>query len=71
MLAAVAPWIDAGISKTVNLAPGATVAQTAGLLHRAWRSGIKGLTVFRPDAGRPGVLVPGAAYRQGCPRGPM
>lgn len=50
MVAAVQPFVDAGISKTVNLAPGTTADGVQALFVQAWRSGLKGLTVFTPQA---------------------
>ncbi len=49
MAEAVAPFIDAAISKTVLLRPGDTAAQVDRLLRYAWRHGLKGLTVYRPN----------------------
>ena len=47
MVAAVAPFVDGGISKTVNAAGDCSPAQVDALLRRAWHAGLKGLTVFR------------------------
>lgn len=49
MAEAVAPFIDAAISKTVLLPPDATPRRVARLLRHAWRHGLKGLTVYRPN----------------------
>ena len=46
MLAAVAPFVDAGISKTVNLHAGTGVDEVEKLFVDAWRLGLKGLTCF-------------------------
>lgn len=40
-------WIDASISKTVNLDASATEADVADAFVRAFRSGCKGITVYR------------------------
>lgn len=46
MLAALAPLVDAGISKTVNLPPGTGEEEVEALFIGAWRAGVKGLTCF-------------------------
>ena len=47
MVAAVAPFVDGGISKTVNAVGDCSPAQVDALLRQAWHAGLKGLTVFR------------------------
>ena len=49
MAEAVAPFIDAAISKTVLLPPDAAPALVDGLLRHAWRHGLKGVAVYRPN----------------------
>jgi len=49
MAEAVAPFIDAAISKTVWLRPSDTAAQVDRLFRHAWRQGLKGLAVYRPN----------------------
>jgi ribonucleoside-diphosphate reductase alpha chain len=49
MVAAVAPFIDASISKTVNLPAAALYADAQKLYHQAWLLGLKGLTIHRPN----------------------
>lgn len=56
MVAAVAPYVDAGISKTLNLAPEVPLEGLADLYLEAWRLGLKGLTSFRSSPQRTGVL---------------
>jgi ribonucleoside-diphosphate reductase alpha chain len=56
MVAAVAPYVDAGISKTLNLAPDHAVEGLEQLYLQAWRLGLKGLATFRASAERAGVL---------------
>lgn len=58
MAAAVAPCIDGGISKTVNLDAGAAPDEVERLFRQAWTSGLKGLTVFRPNPVTGTVLQP-------------
>ncbi|RPH45473.1 MAG: ribonucleoside-diphosphate reductase, adenosylcobalamin-dependent, partial [Burkholderiales bacterium] len=49
MVAAVAPYIDAAISKTVNVPAEAPLEETASLYADAWRMGLKGITIYRPN----------------------
>ena len=49
--------IDASISSTVNLPEAATVEQVEELYIYAWKRGLKGLTIFRENCARLGVLV--------------
>jgi ribonucleoside-diphosphate reductase alpha chain len=50
LLAAVAPFVDAGISKTVSLPASATAEDVSGVYRRAWELGLKGCTVYREGA---------------------
>jgi ribonucleoside-diphosphate reductase alpha chain len=50
LLAAIAPFVDAGISKTVSLAAGATAEDVSEVYQRAWAVGLKGCTVYRDGA---------------------
>ena len=52
MVAAVQPYIDAGISKTVNLPEDMAWESFAALYTQAWQQGLKGLTVWRPGSAR-------------------
>lgn len=56
MVAEVQPWVDGGISKTLNLPPHTPVSQVQALLTLAWRSGLKGLALYRPNRVRCPVL---------------
>jgi ribonucleoside-diphosphate reductase alpha chain len=49
MVAAVAPYIDTSISKTVNVAEDYPYADFQDLYLRAWKSGLKGLATYRPN----------------------
>lgn len=42
--------VDQGISKTLNLAPGTRFEAFETLYGEAWRLGLKGCTVYRPEA---------------------
>jgi ribonucleoside-diphosphate reductase alpha chain len=50
MQAALQPFVDNAISKTINLPPEACVEDVAAIYRRAWVAGLKGCTVFRPGA---------------------
>ncbi len=50
MVAAVAPCIDTAISKTVNVPADYPYADFQDLYLRAWKSGLKGLATYRPNA---------------------
>jgi len=49
MVAAVAPYIDTAISKTVNVPEDYPYADFQDLYLTAWRSGLKGLATYRPN----------------------
>jgi ribonucleoside-diphosphate reductase alpha chain len=49
MLEAVQPYIDAAISKTVNVPADYPFDDFRGLYVRAWKGGLKGLATFRPN----------------------
>ncbi|HXV07281.1 MAG TPA: adenosylcobalamin-dependent ribonucleoside-diphosphate reductase, partial [Burkholderiales bacterium] len=49
MVAAVAPYIDSAISKTVNVAEDYPYEDFKDLYLEAWRSGLKGITTYRPN----------------------
>jgi ribonucleoside-diphosphate reductase alpha chain len=49
MVAAVAPYVDTSISKTVNVPADYPYADFQDLYLQAWRSGLKGLATFRPN----------------------
>lgn len=49
MQAAVQPFIDAGISKTVNVPEDYDFIQFSSLYFDAWKAGLKGITTFRPN----------------------
>ena len=50
MVAAVAPCIDTAISKTVNVPADYPYADFQDLYVTAWKSGLKGLATYRPNA---------------------
>ncbi|AGX88591.1 ribonucleotide reductase N-terminal alpha domain-containing protein [Candidatus Symbiobacter mobilis] len=50
MVAAVAPYIDTAISKTVNVPADYPYEDFQDLYSRAWKAGLKGLSTYRPNA---------------------
>ncbi|MBS0353737.1 MAG: adenosylcobalamin-dependent ribonucleoside-diphosphate reductase [Proteobacteria bacterium] len=50
MVAAVAPYIDTSISKTVNVPEDYPYAEFENLYLEAWKSGLKGLATYRPNS---------------------
>ncbi len=50
-------YVDASISSTVNLPESATVDDVMELYLLAWRYGLKGVTVFRENCRRTGILT--------------
>jgi ribonucleoside-diphosphate reductase alpha chain len=50
MVAAVAPFVDTAISKTVNVPVDYPYADFEQLYQQAWSLGLKGLATFRPNA---------------------
>ena len=50
MVAAVAPFIDTAISKTVNVPADYPFEDFSSLYLEAWRAGLKGITTYRPNS---------------------
>ncbi|MCV2420198.1 adenosylcobalamin-dependent ribonucleoside-diphosphate reductase [Paucibacter sp. DJ2R-2] len=50
MVAAVAPFVDTSISKTVNVPADYPYADFQDLYTQAWKSGLKGLATYRPNS---------------------
>src|SRR5216683_2145142 len=50
MVAAVAPYIDSSISKTVNVPENYPYTDFQNLYFEAWKSGLKGLATYRPNS---------------------
>ncbi len=66
MVAAIAPFVDSAISKTVNVPENYPYDQFEDLYLEAWKSGLKGITTYRPNAVLGSVLsvTPGAETAQ-------
>ena len=50
MVAAIAPFVDSAISKTVNVPENYPYDQFKDLYLEAWKAGLKGVTTYRPNA---------------------
>ncbi|HRM69202.1 MAG TPA: adenosylcobalamin-dependent ribonucleoside-diphosphate reductase [Thauera phenylacetica] len=66
MVAAVAPYIDTSISKTVNVPEDYPYAEFEDLYLTAWKAGLKGLATYRPNSVLGSVLsvTPTAEQKQ-------
>ncbi|MGB7478981.1 MAG: adenosylcobalamin-dependent ribonucleoside-diphosphate reductase [Burkholderiaceae bacterium] len=65
MMAAVAPYVDAAISKTVNVPEDYPYDDFRDLYLQAWHQGLKGITTYRPNSVLGAVLsLPAAATPQ-------
>jgi len=49
IIAAVQPYVDAAVSKTVNVPEDYPFADFRNLYLEAWKSGLKGITTYRPN----------------------
>lgn len=54
--AALQTWIDASISSTVNLPESTTIEDVFNLYVYAWKKGLKGVTIWRDNCQRQGIL---------------
>jgi ribonucleoside-diphosphate reductase alpha chain len=64
VVAAVAPFIDTSISKTVNVPEDYPYADFEDLYMSAWRAGLKGLATYRPNAVLGSVLSVGGEVKK-------
>ena len=56
MVAAVAPFVDSAISKTVNVPENYPFEDFKDLYREAWKAGLKGITTYRPNGNLKAVL---------------
>ena len=76
MVAAVAPYVDTSISKTVNVPEDYPYEEFQDLYMHAWKSGLKGLATYRPNKVLGSVLSVAkkaenaAGFRRGRPQPP-
>lgn len=75
MSAAVQPFVDSAISKTINVDEHYPYDDFQAIYLEAWRAGLKGITTYRPNAVIGSVLsaggAPAAAPVQGTPMMPQ
>jgi ribonucleoside-diphosphate reductase alpha chain len=66
MVAAVAPYVDSAISKTVNVPEDYPYEKFKDLYLEAWKAGLKGVTTYRPNSVLGSVLsvTPSAEARE-------
>lgn len=64
MLEVLAPYVDAAISKTVNVPVDYPFEDFEDLYRRAWESGLKGLTTYRPNDEIGAVLISSSDARK-------
>jgi len=64
VVAAVAPYVDTSISKTVNVPEDYPYAEFEDLYMSAWRAGLKGLATYRPNSVLGSVLSVGGETRK-------
>jgi ribonucleoside-diphosphate reductase alpha chain len=64
MVAAVAPFVDSAISKTVNVPEDYPFEEFKDLYREAWRAGLKGITTYRPNNVLGSVLSVSTAEQQ-------
>lgn len=68
MVAAIAPYIDSNISKTVNVATSYPFADFEGLYLYGWTQGLKGVATFRPSASGRSVLREATRMQESTPQ---
>ncbi|MEI8267323.1 MAG: ribonucleotide reductase N-terminal alpha domain-containing protein [Betaproteobacteria bacterium] len=68
MAEAVAPCMDAAVSKTVLLPQDATPALVSRVLRHAWQHGLKGVAVYRPNPVIAPLIQPVAVCAVASPR---
>ena len=64
MQAAFQQYVDSGISKTINFDNKATVKDIEGAYKLAWKTGCKGITVYRAGSRDKEVLVKGTKIEE-------
>ncbi|EKD89717.1 MAG: hypothetical protein ACD_33C00002G0009 [uncultured bacterium] len=57
MLECLAPYVDSAISKTVNVPSDYSFEDFKNIYIQAWKSGLKGITTYRPNNGLESVIV--------------
>jgi ribonucleoside-diphosphate reductase alpha chain len=68
MVAAVAPFVDTSISKTVNVPEDYPYGEFQDLYFKAWKSGLKGLATYRPNSVLGSILSVGKPAEKEAPQ---
>ena len=68
MVAAVAPFVDTSISKTVNVPEDYPYGDFQDLYFKAWKSGLKGLATYRPNSVLGSILSVGKPAEKEAPQ---
>ncbi len=68
MVAAVAPYVDTSISKTVNVPEDYPYDEFQDLYFKAWKSGLKGLATYRPNSVLGSVLSVEPSAKEKAPQ---
>ncbi len=68
MVAAVAPFVDTSISKTVNVPEDYPYGEFQDLYFKAWKSGLKGLATYRPNSVLGSILSVGKPAEKETPQ---
>ena len=63
MLAVIAKHVDMSVSKTINVPTDYSFEDTKNIYMRCWKEGIKGCTIFRPNAVRQGILIDSSSQK--------
>jgi len=71
MVAAVAPYVDTSISKTVNVPADYPYSEFEDLYMVAWKSGLKGLATYRPNSVLGSVLSVSGASAESTQKQPQ
>lgn len=57
MLSTIVPYVDMSVSKTINIPTEYSFEDTKDVYMKCWKRGVKGCTIFRPNALRQGILI--------------
>lgn len=57
MLAIISKYTDMSVSKTINVPTEASFDEVKDIYMQCWKLGVKGCTIFRPNAIRQGILL--------------
>lgn len=57
MLSIISKYTDMSVSKTINVPTEATLEEVKNIYIKCWKKGVKGCTIFRPNAIRQGILL--------------